>query len=373
MESENKPVPERLLSLDALRGFDMFWIMGGESIFIALASLTGWPVFKWCAEQLEHVPWHGFHFYDMIFPLFLFIAGISFPFSLAKRLAKNEDRSSIYRHVIARGLIFVLLGILYNNGLRFDFPELRYGSVLGRIGLAWMFAALIFMNTKHKARIIWFSGLLIGYYLLLLLFPAHDPGSGDIFSQERNLASYIDRILLPGKLYLGNHDPEGILSTVPAISTALLGMFTGNFLLSDYLKGKPFKRVLYMILAAIILMIAGQLWNIIFPINKNLWTSSFVCWAGGLSLLLFSVFYLVIDVLKFRKWAFFFVVIGMNPITIYLAGRIINFRTASRFFFQGFADLMPETWTPLVNAIGITTIGWVFLYFLYKKKIFLKI
>jgi predicted acyltransferase len=373
MEKTSKPVINRLYSLDALRGFDMFWIMGGESIFTALAALTGWPVFKWCAEQLEHVPWHGFHFYDMIFPLFLFIAGISFPFSLAKRIEKNTSRASIYKHIIYRGLILVLLGILYNNAVKFNFAELRYGSVLGRIGLAWMFAALIFMNTKRTARIIWFCGILIGYYLLLLLFPAHDLGSTDIFSREGNLASYLDRLLMPGKLYLGNHDPEGILSTVPAISTALLGMFAGEFLISNYLKAKPLRRVLYMVLTAVLLMIIGKLWNIIFPINKNIWTSSFVCWVGGLSLLLFAVFYLIIDVWNCRKWSFFFVVIGMNPITIYLARRIINFRSASNFFFGGIAAILPETWTPLVDAIGVTAIGWVFLYILYKKKIFLKV
>lgn len=373
MENDTKPVSKRLYSLDALRGFDMFWIMGGEGIFIALASLTGWPVLKWWAGQLDHVPWHGFHFYDMIFPLFLFIAGISFPFSLAKRRQNNDSKASIYKHVIFRGLILVLLGILYNNAVKFNFGELRYGSVLGRIGLAWMFGALIFMNTKLNARIIWCSALLIGYWLLLLLFPAHDLGSNDIFSREGNFTSFIDRLIMPGKLYLGNHDPEGILSTMPAISTALLGMFTGEFLLSDYLKDKPLRRVLYMVIAAIVLMIIGRLWNLFFPINKNLWTSSFVCWVGGLSLLLFSLFYLIIDVWGYRKWAFFFVVIGMNPITIYMAERIINFRSASRFFFGGIAALLPETWTPLVDAIGITTIGWMFLYILYRKKIFLKV
>ena len=148
MENENKP--KRLYSLDALRGFDMFWIMGGEAIFAGLATLTGWPVLKWWAMQLEHVQWHGFHFYDMIFPLFLFIAGISFPFSMAKRTAINESRESIYKHVIFSGLILVFLGIIYNNGIRFNLGELRYGSVLGRIGLAWMFAAIIFMNTKPR-------------------------------------------------------------------------------------------------------------------------------------------------------------------------------------------------------------------------------
>jgi predicted acyltransferase len=373
MESENKTSVRRLYSLDALRGFDMFWIMGGEGIFIGLASLTGWPVFQWWAGQLEHVPWHGFHFYDMIFPLFLFIAGISFPFSMAKRTANNDSRKSIYIHVFSRGLILVLLGILYNNAVKFDFAELRYGSVLGRIGLAWMFAALIFMNTKLSSRIIWFWALLTGYWILMLLFPVHAPGSTDIFSQEANLASYIDRLLMPGKLYLGNHDPEGLFSTIPAIGTALLGMFTGEFLLSKYLNDKPLRKVLYLVLAAIALMIVGKIWDIVFPINKNLWTSSFVCFVGGLSLLLFSIFYLIIDVWQYKKWAFFFVVIGMNPITIYLTERIVNFRSATRFFFGGISSLLPESWAPLIDGIGVTAIAWVFLYILYKKKLFLRV
>jgi predicted acyltransferase len=373
METKNKSVINRLYSLDALRGFDMFWIMGGGGIFVALATITGWPVLKWWAGQLEHVPWHGFVFYDMIFPLFLFIAGISFPFSVAKRTALNESRKELYKHVIIRGLILVLLGILYNNAVKFNFGDLRYGSVLGRIGLAWMFAAIIFMNTNLKFRIVWFWGLLLGYWFLLLLFPAHDLGSNDIFSREGNFASYIDRMLMPGKLYLGNHDPEGLFSTIPAIGTALLGMFTGEFLLSKYLQEKPLRKVLYMLIAAVALMIIGKIWNHAFPINKNIWTSSFVIFVGGLSLLLFSLFYLVIDVWGYKKWAFFFAVIGMNPITIYMAGRIINFRTASKFFFGGFAAMLPETWSPFVDAAGVTAVGWVFLYILYRKKIFLKV
>lgn len=373
MENENKPATKRLYSLDALRGFDMFWIMGGEGIFIGLATLTGWPIFQWWAEQCEHVQWHGFHFFDMIFPLFLFIAGISFPFSLAKRIAKNDSSMSIYKHVIYRGLILVFLGIIYNNGVRFDFANLRYGSVLGRIGLAWMFGALIFMNTKLSMRIVWLVAILIGYWLLFLIFPAHDLGSTDIFSREGNLASYIDRILMPGRLYPDIHDPEGLFSTIPAIGTALLGMLTGQFMLSKYLNDKPLKKTFYLVLAAIALMIIGKVWNLAFPINKNLWTSSFVCFVGGLSLLLFAIFYLIIDVWQFKKWAFFFVVIGMNPITIYLAGRIINFRSATRFFFDGFSSILPEAWGPLIDGIGVTAIAWVFLYILYKKKIFLKV
>jgi predicted acyltransferase len=309
----------------------------------------------------------------MIFPLFLFIAGISFPFSIAKRISKGEPRSAIYKHIFFRGAILVIIGIFYNNGISLNFAEMRYGSVLGRIGLAWMFAALIFMNTKLLYRIIWFWSLLIGYWLLLLLFPAHDLGSSDPFSQEGNLASYIDRIIMPGRLYLGNHDPEGLFSTIPAIATALLGMFTGEFLMSDYLNSKQINKVGVMAAAAIALMILGQIWNLFFPINKNLWTSSFVLWVGGLSLLLFTLFYLVIDVWGYRKWSFFFVVIGVNPITIYLVGRIVGFDEASKFFTGGLSKLLPESWGTFIYGIGVTGCAWVFLWFLNKKKIYLKV
>jgi predicted acyltransferase len=374
MENQTKPTAKRLHSLDALRGFDMFWIMGGAGIFSGLAALTGMPVLNWWAGQLDHVPWHGFRFYDMIFPLFLFIAGISFPFSMAKRTALNESRKTIYRHVITRGLLLVLIGIVYNNGVNFDFANLRYGSVLGRIGLAWMFAALIFMNTKLSYRIVWLCGILVVYWLAFILFPAHDLGATDPYSMEGNLAGHIDRLLLPGRFCCYTFgDSEGLLATLPAICTALLGMLTGEFVSSQYLANKPVRKVLYMIAAAIGLMILGRIWNLAFPINKYLWSSSFVCFVGGLSLLLFSIFYLVIDVWGYKKWAFFFAVIGMNPVTIYLAGRIINFDSATRFFFGGITTLFPETWAQLIEGIGVTTVAWVFLYILYKKKIFLKV
>jgi predicted acyltransferase len=375
METANKPEVKRLQSLDALRGFDMFWIMGGGEIFIALAALTGWPVLQWWAAQLEHVPWHGFHAEDMIFPLFLFIAGISFPFSMAKRYLGQENRRALYIHVIQRGLILVLLGLLNNNSVRFDFGNLRYGSVLGRIGLAWMFAALIFMNTRRlRARIIWLVGILVGYWLLFPIFPAHDLGSFDPYSMQGNLAGHIDRLFLPGKFCCYTYgDSEGILSTIPAICTALLGMLTGQFILSEYLRDKPLRKVLYMASAAVGLIALGGIWNFAFPINKYLWSSSFVCFVGGLSLLLFTLFYVVIDIWKINKWTKFFVVIGMNSIAIYMAHTLIDFNQAANFLFGGVYALCGPEWKPLATAVGFFTTAWLFLYILYKKKWFLKV
>jgi len=374
MGNDDKTGGQRLRSLDALRGFDMFWIAGGGALFVALANLTEWPVLLWWKTQLTHVEWHGFRFEDMIFPLFLFIAGISFPFSMTKRYSGSESRGALYRHVVQRGLILVLFGIIAGNGIRFNFSELRYGSVLGHIGLAWMFAALIFMNCRVRTCLVWVGGILVGYWLLLRFSHAPDLGSTDPFSMEGSIVGYVDRLLLPGKLYRKIHDPEGILSTVPAIATALLGMLSGNFMLRQQrAEAVPAHTALKMVLSAIGLLALGWLWNFVFPINKNLWTSSFVCFVGGLSLLLFALFYLVIDVWKVEKWSRFFVVIGMNSITIYLAPRIIDFNKPAQFFFASLIGLFPKEWSGVLNATAYLVIVWAFLYFLYRKKIFLKV
>jgi predicted acyltransferase len=369
-----KPVEsKRLQSLDTLRGFDMFWIMGGENIFIALGALTGLPVLQWWASQMHHMPWHGFAFMDMIFPLFLFIAGLSFPFSYARNYNGPDKRKALYRHIFKRGLILVVLGIIYNNAVSFDFANLRYGSVLGHIGLAWMFAALIFVNCGLRFRIVWLSGILLAYWFLLMFFPAHDLGATDPYSMEGSFTGLVDRIVMPGILYLKIHDPEGLLSTFPAIATALLGMLTGQFVKSDYLKNKLSLKALYMILGGVALILIGKIWGLTFPINKNLWTSSFVCFAGGISLILFAVFYLVIDVWNFRRWTFFFTVIGLNSITIYLIQRIFNLEGVSEFLFGGLIGLFPENLSALLGGMGYCAVCWIVLYFFYKKSIFLKV
>jgi predicted acyltransferase len=365
---------QRLKSLDALRGFDMFWIAGGAGIFTGLAALTGFPVLEWWSGQLSHVEWDGFTFYDMNFPLFLYIAGVSFPFSMAKNLQKGMSRNKLHLRIVKRGMTLVLLGLIYNAFLTFDFENMRYASVLGRIGLAWMFAALIFIHTKKMStRAVWFGALLIFYWLLLTFVPAPDYPGAPRFSMEGNFTSYFDRMFLPGKLYLTIHDPEGWLGIIPAVSTALLGMLTGQFLTlrKDCLTG--LKKTGYMAGVGILLISTGLLWDFIFPINKNLWSSSFVCLVGGISVLLLSIFYLIIDVLGYHKWAFFFKIIGLNSITIYMGQRLFNFWHTSDFIFGGIIGLFPGTWDEFLGSIAYVSVYWVILYFLYKQKIFLKI
>ncbi len=364
---------DRLLSLDALRGFDMFWIIGWGGIWHGLAKLTDWPVFNWWSVQMTHVQWEGFHFYDMIFPLFLFIAGISYPYSLDKSLQKGVTRKTLYFRIFKRGIVLVLLGLVVNGLLKFDFATQRYVSVLGRIGLAWMFAALIFINTKLSAKIIWCAGLLIFYWLLLAFVPAPDFPDAPRFSMEGNFASYVDRTFLPGRTYNPLYDPLGILGTIPAISTALLGMLTGMFVKTSKEGLTQMKKVGYMAGAGVGLVLLGLLWGLVFPINKPLWSSSYVCLAGGLSLLLFVLFYWIIDVRGYRRWTLFFTVIGLNSITIYLGQQVINFRYTANYIFGGIMNLFPETWAQFLDNLTLITVCWLFLYFLYKQKIFIKV
>lgn len=370
---EKQKQPRRLQSLDALRGFDMFFIMGGGSLFIALATLFPTPFFQAIAQQMHHVEWHGFAFEDMIFPLFLFIAGISFPFSLEKQRTQKKTESAIYQKIIRRGLTLVLFGLIYNGLLSFDFEHQRYASVLGRIGLAWMFASLLFVRTRTITRVWIIGAILLGYWLLLAFVPAPDGGGAGVYTMEGCLVGYVDRILLPGRLHLTIHDPEGILSTLPAIATALLGMFTGEFIKLRKEGLTESRKVLYLAGAGCLLLLVGLGWNFFFPINKNLWTSSFVCLVGGISLLLFALFYYIIDVRECRNWTLFFTVIGMNSITIYMAQRFIRFTYTSDTLFGGIAGLFPEAAQPLVGAIGYIAVCWGFLYFLYRQRIFLKV
>jgi predicted acyltransferase len=359
----------RLVSLDALRGFDMFWIMGGENIAHAAAKLTSWAWLVWLSAQLEHPKWHGFKFYDLIFPLFLFMAGVAMPFSFEKRITRGDSRGQLYRHVIVRGLTLVLLGMIYNGLLQFDWQNMRYPSVLGRIGLAYLFAGLIVLNTGVRGQLVWIVGLLVGYWAALRFIPVPGFGAHDL-SPGHTLTDYIDRLLIPGVLYQGDRDPEGLLATVPAIGTCLAGAVTGRLLKADSLTG--YAKTWIMVAAGAACLGLAYLWNFEFPINKNLWTSSFVLLCAGWSLLFLASFYLVIDVWRHRAWAFFFVVIGVNSIFIYLAERFIDFAHTRDFFFGGVLR-HSGAYQPLLAATLLVLVAWLLLLFLYKKRVFLRV
>jgi predicted acyltransferase len=219
-------------------------------------------------------------------------------------------------------------------------------------------------------QIVWVCCLLIGYWLLLKFTSAPGFPRGDL-TMEGNFASYIDRSIMPGKLYLGIHDPEGLMSTIPAIATGLLGILTGSFLKKSLIA--PSKKALWMGLTGIVFIALAHLWDFDFPINKNLWSSSFVLNVGGYSLILLALFYYIIDVLGYKKWAFFFKVIGMNSILIYMSGHFINWEYTTNGFFKWLGQLFGDPWNLVVMAICYVMIKWFFLYFMYRKKIFLRV
>jgi predicted acyltransferase len=360
---------QRLLSLDALRGFDMFLIIGGVPVINSAAELTGWNWLGWLSGQMHHTEWHGFTFYDLIFPLFLFLAGVALPFSLSKRIERGDGKMQLVRHVIVRGLLLVFLGIIYNGLLKFDWAHMRYASVLGRIGLAYMLAALIVINAKWTWQLVLAAGLLIAYWAALKFIPVPGFGAGDL-DPGHTLTDYIDRILLPGRLLHADRDPEGLLSTIPAIGTALLGAITGKALKTD--RWNEYVKTTAMVIAGLSCLGLARAWNGQFPINKNLWSSSFVLHCAGWSVLLLAVFHLVVDVWRLRAWALPFVVIGSNSILIYLARHFINFDFTAHYFFDG-AIRNAGSCKSLLWATSIVLVEWLLLVLLYKKRIFLRV
>jgi len=392
---------KRLISLDALRGFDMFWIISGEGIFHGLAdgimkkyALARNPL-DWrisgndnlsffektlvgLSNQLHHSPWNGFTFYDLIFPLFIFISGVSMPFSYQKFFEeKQHNRHSskkIYKALIKRTVTLIILGVIVNGLFKWNgYEHTRFASVLGRIGLATFFAALIYLNFSLPKQVIWFIGILVGYYLLMILIPVPGFGQGNL-TPEGNLSAYVDRLFLPGKLHRIVYDPEGLLSTIPAICSALLGVFTGTFLKTSFSKITPSGKALLMLLTGLCSIAAGLLWNLIFPINKTLWSSSFVLFSGGFSVVLFAVFYYITDVKSYAKWSVPFVWIGTNSILIYvLAHGLFNFESSSRFIFGGLINFIPKDYQQAGLWTGVLLIQLFLLRFCYQKKWFLKI
>ena len=361
----------RLESIDALRGFDMFWIIGGDVALKAWAHWAGWPSPDLVETQLKHVPWEGFRFYDLIFPLFLFLVGVVIPFSHGRMQERGASRAAMHWRILRRTLLLFALGLLTNRILQFDWENLRIAGVLQRIAICYGIAALIVMHTSRRGQVVVVTALLLGYWALLALVPVPGSAAGD-YSIEGNLAGYVDRHYLPGKImkeYYGYGDNEGLLSTIPAVATTLLGVLAGHWLRSG--RG-PAARLLGLALAGIGCLLVGTAWGTAFPVIKNLWTSSYVLVAGGWSLLLLAAFHGIIDILGWRRWAFFFTVIGANAILIYVVPRFIDFEQIAQFFLGGVIR-HTGSFGPVVLALGVLAAEWLLLLYLYRRRLFLRV
>ena len=366
---KTKPT-ERLYSLDALRGFDMFWIVGGGALIGTLTEASNWGWLEVIENQMHHVSWNGFHFFDLIFPLFMFISGIAIPFAITSKIEKGVAKDSLVRKIFRRMVLLIVFGYVYNGALRNGFADMRAASVLGQIGIAYFFSALIVIYTqKIRTRIFWLGGILIGIAILQLMVPVPGFGAG-VLTPEGSINAWIDQHFLPGRLNDGSFDPEGLLCIVSATSITLLGTFAGNILRNN--KFAPEKKSLLLLISGTVLVLVAVGLSPFYPIIKKIWTVPFNILTAGVSFILISLFYYIIDVQGYKKWTFFFRVIGLNSITIYLGARIIDFRHMSEFLLGWLANPM-EAFGPVIIVVGLIIAEWLFLYYLYKNKIFLRV
>jgi predicted acyltransferase len=381
------------MSLDALRGADMLFIMGFSGALVALCQLLGFGRDCWLSTQMTHVAWHGFRHHDTIFPLFLFLAGVAWPYSYASQKAKGYTTGRVLRKIALRVFLLFLLGLVGSNLFAFNYEKFRYDSVLAHIGICWAGAAVLFMFVKSFClRLAVAALLLFGHWLVLMLFSAPDAAAlvsstdpviakkvasyaaygTDNFSFTGNIAGWIDRVVMPGRLHeAGIFDPDGLLGKLTGIVTATFGVFAGELLRKPGVSGG--RKTLLLLaagLATLVLCLVCKPWC---PVNKKIWTSTFVLAAGSYSFFMLAIFYWIVDVRKWRSWTFFFRVIGMNSITIYIMMRFVGFYGMSKFFFSGIAGLGNAYWSSLVLYLGQILIEWFVLLYFYRKKTFLKV
>jgi predicted acyltransferase len=358
-------VAQRLMSLDALRGFDMFWIMGGDLILRSLPKIHDSAFTRALASQMEHCPWAGFHFYDLIFPLFVFLAGVAIVYSVPK-LIEREGCAAAIKRIVIRSAVLFLLGIFYMGGVRDGFKNIYFAGVLQRIAVAYFFTALIFCFAKTRWMVAICIGLLAGYWALMTFIPVPGMGTPSLAEPGKNLAHYLDELYLPGQKFEGT-----LLSTMAAVANCLLGVFAGRLLQNPSLAGQS--KVYWLFGSGILGLLLGFAWSLQFPIIKLLWTSSYVLVACGFSAILLAVFYQMIEIWQWRKWVQPFVWMGLNAITIYVAANVIGFQRLALRFVGGDIRRLLGPWGDLAQALLTTAFAFCLVYFLYRRRIFLRL
>lgn len=372
MEQTNTDVKNslRLISLDAFRGITIAAMIlvnfpgNGESVF----------------APLEHAAWNGITPTDLIFPFFLFIMGVALAFAFTKRIDSGQPLGNVYRKLFFRALKIYALGLFLNLLPSFNFAEVRFAGVLPRIAVVYLVCGVLFLKSTTKTQALTGIVLLVAYWLAMTLIPT--PGYGTVLLEPgKNLAAWVDSRFLPGKMWQGTWDPEGILSTTPAFVTGITGMLTGSFLLS---KRSWTEKVSYLFLAGFLATIIGSVWSWTFPLNKNLWTSSFVLFTSGLALMSLASLVLIVDVLGYKKWTKFAVIFGSNAIAIYVLADLlyvffyiirIGGESLNMHFFTLFSTslgLGPK-FVSMLYALLYVGINFIPALILYRKRIFIKL
>jgi predicted acyltransferase len=370
----------RIGSIDALRGFSMFCILGTDILARSLDDMLAQagPFFAAIGAaislQFSHAEWEGAYFYDLVFPLFIFVTGISIVFSLPK-LVEKEGKWAAHKRVLRRFVLLFALGLICYGGVSEGFGDVRLGGVLQRIALCGFFASLLFLNTSVRGMAAAFAAMLIGYWALMTFVPVPGIGAGS-FGKGANLANWVDAQYLPFRKWEGSWDPEGLLSTIPAIGTCLLGVFAG--LLFKNTEVEPRQKSLWLAGAGVALIAAGLLWGLQFPIVKQIWTSSFVLVAGGFAFLLLAAFHELIDVRGYKAWAATFIWIGASAITLYVLNMLVGFHPIAQRIVGGDVAALMDTYLVkgagefIAASLGLT-LAVLAARFLYRRKIFLRV
>lgn len=358
---------KRLVCVDALRGFDMLWIIGGGDVIITLAKAYPSTFLNRLAEHFDH-QWGTFHFYDIIMPLFLFIVGVVMPVAFKIRLEKGDTRKQIYAHVFKRVVKLYILGLIASGYLlTFDLQKIHlWTDTLHAIAVGYLVSSILILQLKLTWQVGVTPFLLLLYWAVIALIPVpgHPPG---MLEPTVNLPLYVDNLVL-------GHFQEGqgwtyILTNMTFVCSVMLGVFAGYILLSDQTEKK---KALQLVLLGIACLAAGKIWSNWFPIIHHLWTSSLVLYAGGWSYLLLAAFYWIIDVKGYKKWSFPFVVIGMNAIAVYVATHLFDFTLIGNVVVGGLSRWL-GSWKAFVQEVAALMVVWLILYWMYKKKTFIKV
>ena len=347
----------------------MFWIIGADSLFKALDRVAGTGILRTIANQLDHKNWEGFAFYDLIFPLFVFMVGMSTVFSLDRSVAKGGKTGAVLR-IVRRTALLYLIGIFYYGGLSGHLSDIRLLGVLQRIAICYFFAGIMYVYLKPGAIFAVFAAILGGYWALMALVPV--PGVGThSYAEGANLANYLDKMYLPWKKWDGDHDPEGMLSTLPAVCSCLLGVFASLWLKRKNLA--EWKKPAGLAAAGVLLLLLGFCWGHSFPVIKKIWTSSYVLVAGGWSLLLMALFYLIVEIWKLKAWAAPFIWIGMNAITLYLLCNLTDVDGIARRLVGGDVSRALGVYSLLVLTATSLGINVLIAGYLHRRRIFLRL
>jgi predicted acyltransferase len=361
------PGTGRLVSLDALRGFDMFWITGGTAILFGLGKVIQRPFFDRFLEQFDHVPWQGLHLYDLIWPLFMFIMGTAVPLGVAKRRARGEGDRTLLLHAVWRAIVLFCLGTITQGGLLlFDWSRFHpCYSVLHGLAAGYLLATIVTLKVKPKWHAATIAVLLLVYWAMVMLIPVPGVGAG-VLTPRGNLPTYVDQLIL-GHLHYGKN--TWFLSYLGFGASVLLGVLAGQMLMSDR---TPMSKIFRLLTAGAVCLVGGFLWSLSFPVIKLMWTSSYVLISGGLSFMALALFYWIIDVLGYKKWAIGFIVIGMNSIAVYVATQVFDFRLVGNLFVGNLLPLIGR-WAAFVEASAAFAVAWLILYWMYRKKEFIRI